>query len=169
MDLVWTCKCCGTQFSTLPFAYAFNEPDRWRAIPDPERERRGHLNSDTCVIDGKEFYVRTRLIIPLIDAKEPFIWGVWISIAKRNFDRITELWDVEQREQEPMMFGHLSNEISIYPSTHNLKCSLRLKNAGMRPVAELEPTDHPLSVEQRNGITVERVKEIAVMSLGHSR
>lgn len=30
----------------------------------------------------------------------------------------------------------------------------------MAPYVELEPTDHPLAIEQRNGITLERVKEI---------
>jgi hypothetical protein len=32
---------------------------------------------------------------------------------------------------------------------------------GERPSVELEPTSHPLAVEQRNGITVARVHEIA--------
>ena len=30
----------------------------------------------------------------------------------------------------------------------------------MAPYVELEPTDHPLAIEQRNGITLERVKKI---------
>lgn len=34
---------------------------------------------------------------------------------------------------------------------------------GEVPRAELEPTDHPLAVEQRTGITVERVREIAAL------
>jgi hypothetical protein len=34
-------------------------------------------------------------------------------------------------------------------------------NEGMpRPFIELEPTDHPLALEQKNGITVDRVAEI---------
>ncbi|MFK4388358.1 hypothetical protein ABH916_000286 [Peribacillus frigoritolerans] len=32
---------------------------------------------------------------------------------------------------------------------------------GIRPYIELEPTDHPLAVEYRNGVTIERVQEIA--------
>jgi hypothetical protein len=34
---------------------------------------------------------------------------------------------------------------------------------GELPCAELEPTDHPLAVEQRTGITVARVREIAAL------
>jgi hypothetical protein len=33
--------------------------------------------------------------------------------------------------------------------------------AGVRPHLELEPTDHPLASEQRTGITVARVQQIA--------
>lgn len=33
---------------------------------------------------------------------------------------------------------------------------------------ELEPTDHPLAIEQRNGITLERVKEIQEIIQRHN-
>ncbi len=38
----------------------------------------------------------------------------------------------------------------------------------MAPYVELEPTEHPLAIEQRNGITLERVKEIQEMIQRHS-
>jgi hypothetical protein len=38
---------------------------------------------------------------------------------------------------------------------------------GTRPHIELEPTDHPLAVEQRRGITVARVIEIAEAMEAH--
>lgn len=37
---------------------------------------------------------------------------------------------------------------------------MHLRDDGVRPTIELEPTDHPLAVEQRNGVTVDRVAEI---------
>lgn len=40
---------------------------------------------------------------------------------------------------------------------------------GPRPFIELEPTDHPLAVEQRTGITQDRVREIAEAVLHPSR
>jgi hypothetical protein len=36
---------------------------------------------------------------------------------------------------------------------------------GSRPLIELEPTDHPLAIEQRQGITLARVQEIAGLLL----
>lgn len=47
-----------------------------------------------------------------------------------------------------------------YPDTFNMKTNLHLRDDGQDPLVELEPTDHPLAVEQRNGITVDRVAEI---------
>ena len=47
-----------------------------------------------------------------------------------------------------------------YPETKNLKTMVHLRDDGIRPYIELEPTEHPLAVEQRNGIGVDRVAEI---------
>jgi hypothetical protein len=168
MNFIWTCKCCGKAFNSLSFAYSLNEPDPWRAISEAEREQRGVLTSDRCAIDDKEFYVRGRLEIPVTGSKVPFVWGVWASVSKTSFERIEMLWDAEKREHETPLFGWLSSDVPLYPQTFNLKCNLYLRDAGKRPSIVLEPTDHPLAIEQRNGITIERVKEIAAVVLQHS-
>ncbi|HEX4157709.1 MAG TPA: DUF2199 domain-containing protein, partial [Rhizomicrobium sp.] len=68
-------------------------------------------------------------------------------------------------EDEPPKFGWLSNNLSLYPETLSLKTNLHLRGGGIRPFIELEPTDHPLAIEQREGISIERVEEIAAMLL----
>ncbi|MFQ6227966.1 DUF2199 domain-containing protein [Nocardia sp. NPDC002869] len=58
--------------------------------------------------------------------------------------------------------GWLTTDLSAYsPTTLNLKTRLHTRPVGERPFIELEPTDHPLAVEQRTGITRDRVHEIA--------
>ena len=47
------------------------------------------------------------------------------------------------------------------PPALNLKINLQSKNVNWRPHITLEPSDHPLAVEQRNGISFARVQEIA--------
>jgi hypothetical protein len=42
---------------------------------------------------------------------------------------------------------------------------VHLRDYGKRPFLELEPTEHPLAVEQRGGITVARVGEILSLYL----
>lgn len=49
----------------------------------------------------------------------------------------------------------------LCPSTINLKTNVHTRPIGERPLVELEPTEHPLAVEQRTGITRDRVREIA--------
>ncbi len=71
------------------------------------------------------------------------------------------MWDEEGRENEPPYFGWLSVELPYPVSTLNLKTLVHTRPVGFRPLVEVEPTDHPLATEQRNGITLARVQEIA--------
>jgi len=57
-------------------------------------------------------------------------------------------------------FGWLNAWLAPYPDTMNLKTMVKLRDNDIRPYIELEKTDHPLSIEQHNGISVERVAEI---------
>jgi len=95
------------------------------------------------------------------------MWDVWVSLSKVNFDRTMELWEIEGREGEEPYFGWLSTSIPGYPETLNLRTNVHTRAIGVRPLIELEPTNHPLAFEQREGITVERVKEIKEMMIQH--
>jgi hypothetical protein len=133
----------------------------WYDVVAPEgRERRAELSSDQCVIDGEHYFVRGALEIPVIDGDESFTWGVWVSLSQKNFERMSELWEMSGRESEPPYFGWLSTALPCYPDTLNLKTHVHTRPVGERPLIELEPTEHPLAVEQRNGISMARVKEI---------
>ena len=93
-------------------------------------------------------------------ADEPFIWGVWVSLSEKSFKRFLELYDTEDRKDEAPFFGWLCAYIDDYPDTVNLKTMVHLRNQGLRPYIELEPTDHPLAIEQRDGIAMARVAQI---------
>ena len=100
--------------------------------------------------------------IPVLDGERPFIWDVWVSLSETNFEKTIEYWETEGRENElEPMFGWLSTSISCYPETINLKTMVHTRSVGASPYIELEPTEHPLAVEQREGITMERIKLIA--------
>ena len=167
MDYTWTCKCCGRQQTGLPLDFAVPAPDPWFNAPEGERDpRHNRLDADLCVIESKEFYIRGCLQIPLIEHAAPFVWGVWVSVSQANFERVLALWDADASGQEPM-FGWLSNNISTYPPTFGLKTNVHLRGGGLRPSIELEPTDHPLAREQRQGISLKRVEEIVSVCMRH--
>lgn len=159
-DLGFTCKCCGEWHEGLPLHYSADAPVYW--TPDMAADPDCALSSDQCVIKGEAFFMRGLIQIPVLDHDEEFSWGVWVSLSPENFARAAKLWDTPGRENEPPYFGWLSTELPLYsPSTINLKTNLHTRPIGLRPLIELEPTDHPLAVEQRNGITLARVQQIA--------
>lgn len=145
--------------------YGAAAPALWFAIPEAERERRCVLSSDQCIIDDQHFFIVGNLELLVAGVEERFSWDVWVSLSDRNFARACELWEQPGRESEPPYFGWLSTSLPGYPNTLNLKTNVHTRAVGRRPWVELEPTDHPLAVEQREGITLARVREIAELVL----
>jgi len=96
---------------------------------------------------------------------DTFAWGVWVSVPKESFRYILDKWTAEIPADEPAIPGQLCNRIDGYPESTGLRCSIHLRS-DLRPRIVLEPTEHPLAVEQREGITLERVKQIFAES-GH--
>jgi hypothetical protein len=63
------------------------------------------------------------------------------------------------QDQNYPICGHDAAKESDLPSQGllSLKTMVHTQPVGVRPSIELEPTDHPLAIEQREGITVARV------------
>ncbi|WP_338789798.1 DUF2199 domain-containing protein (plasmid) [Priestia megaterium] len=141
-------------------SYGSEAPYHYYDTLEKERKKRFELHTEICIMDQQYFFIRGCLEIPIIDSKETFIWDAWISLSENNFNRTIDLWETKGREQEPPYFGWFSISIPGYPETLNLKTNVHTRAVGYRPLIELEPTDHPLAIEQREGITLERVAEI---------
>ena len=169
----FACAICGRFHGTLPMCYGPAAPELWNQMV-----KSGHLaqrwlhrlrqffgwrelSADQCVIDNKHFFVLGRIEIPVVGCEEPFVWLAWVSLSEKNFSRASELWCTVGRENEPACFGWLSSALPYEPSTLNLKVNLHTRPVGERPFIELEPTEHPLAVEQRHGISLARVQQIA--------
>lgn len=138
-------------------------PVSYYAIPEAERDSRCDLGSDACVIDDKHFFVRGCVEIPVHGHSDPFVWGVWTSLSQENFDAWVRVFGEASRSHIGPFFGWLNALLKPYPDTMNLKTMVHLRDEGIRPYIELEPTDHPLAIEQRQGISVARAAEIYSM------
>ncbi|MGW0664324.1 DUF2199 domain-containing protein [Streptodolium elevatio] len=140
--------------------YSTAAPDVWdHAFADASDSM---LSSDQCVIRAQHFFVKGLIEIPVVGSEDVFSWGVWVSLSHANFARALDLWETPGRESEQPYFGWLCTDLPVYsPGTTNLKTHVHTRAVGRRPFVELEATDHPLAVEQRTGITPERVREIA--------
>jgi hypothetical protein len=123
------------------------------------------LGGEQCEIESKEggsFYIRACLEIPIRGAGRRFTWGVWCSLSEKSYIEISEHWDDSARLSLGPHFGWLCTKIPGYPDTVFLKTMVHQRDMGVRPLVELEPTDHPLAIDQRDGIDEERLKKMVV-------
>lgn len=155
----YKCSCCGKYHEELPTSYGNPAPVYFYEAAPEEQEERFELDEDLCIMDNEHFFIRGCIEIPIIGTDEHLIWGVWVSLSEANFNKTKELWN-NQELLEPML-GWLSTDLPCYPDTVNLKARVHPRPNGIRPCIELEPTDHPLAVEYRNGVNIKRVQEIA--------
>jgi len=155
------CSVCGQHHDVLPLSYSVKAPRAASLIPADQLKQRVVITADQCVIDGIDFYLRGRIPVPIIGLDEPFIWGVWVEVGPKNFLRTIDMWNVEGREAEQPFPGWLNSEIPPYGDTINLEVEVWTQRVGRRPHFMLINPDHPLAVEQREGITMLRVIQLA--------
>lgn len=162
MTFEFLCSGCDEIHRGMP-AFDASAPLSYYAIPQEEREARCELDSDACIIDGKHYFVFGCLEIPVHGQTDPFSWGVWVSLSEQSFQQWDAHYDCEQRSHIGPFFGWLNAALEPYPDTVNLKTRVHLRDGFIRPFIELEPTAHALAIEQREGISVERVAELFSM------
>jgi hypothetical protein len=162
----YICRCCGKEHVGIPFSFAADYPAPYANLSPDQRELRAVIGSDQCIIDQEKFFLRGCLEIPIQDSGEIFLWGLWALVWQKDFDEISDHWETKGREQRIGPYrARLANSISLYPETFNLPVTLRVKPVGERPVFVIDDEQHPLSVEQRTGISRQKAEEYACLLL----
>ncbi len=75
MTFEFHCKGCGQIHQGMP-ALDAAAPLSFYAVPQDERAARCQLDTDACIIDGQQYFVRGCLEIPVHGESEQFSWGV---------------------------------------------------------------------------------------------
>lgn len=156
----YKCSCCGKIYEEIPLCFGPDYPDYYYSVAPDEREKRIEMAESLCVVDGEHFVHRCRLTIPIIDYKEDFIWNVWTSISRENFIKRNDLWTNPERVNEPPYFGWLQTIIPTYGETLNIKTMAYEQPAGLIPALEIIEENHPLYIDQKNGISLEKALTI---------
>jgi hypothetical protein len=157
------CEICGQFHAGQYVSFASDSPDPYAALNDSRKESRTLLGSDQCVIDDKHHFIRGLVELPIIGLDEMFLWGGWASVWEKDYDEISQFWDTPEREKKIGPYkGRLANNVPGYdPGTLNLKCTIKILPVGTRPLFIIDEPSHPLAIEQHNGISLERVRQIA--------
>ncbi|WP_428651518.1 DUF2199 domain-containing protein [Roseibium sp.] len=156
------CSCCGKVHEGGP-SFAYNEPWHTYSIPEKERARRVRLDSDLCILDDEFFFIRVTLEVPIKETNDSFLWGLWVSQSKESFDRYAETFDEDQTGDSS--FGWLAVTLPGYVGESGEIVSLPTNVAWgkERPRIEIHnDQDHPLAVDQREGISWDRAVELAL-------
>lgn len=162
----FVCSSCGKEHLGLPFSFAANFPDPYANLSFDDRDSRAVVGSDQCIIDQEQFYIRGCLEIPINGTDEVFLWVVWARIKEEVFDEIADYWESEGRETCIGPYkGRLANSLAIYPDTLNLRLEVQIMPVGSRPLFLLEEEGHPMSVEQRTGISSQKAADYACLLL----
>lgn len=161
------CTICGAWHEQLPLSVAFAVPDFVSKLLPWDRESRVKSSEDWCIVDDSMFYIRGCLEIPIAGSPELFVLGIWSTLSEDDFDRYMELWNDPKRTSEPPYLGMLANDVPFYTNTRTLQTKVQTRAVGDRPLI-IVPDKHQLGIDQRDGLTRERLVEFAQMLI-HSK
>jgi hypothetical protein len=158
--IVYQCTRCEKVHEGLP-AMTFDAPYYYYLLTEAERAARAVLTDDFCVVDGEDYFVRTVLEIPILGYADRLHWGVWSSLSRDNFGRYRDAFDDHDQSKLEPIFSWLASSLPDYPETLNIRSRIVPCDGRMRPQVELAPDEsHPLALDQRNGISLERAIEL---------
>jgi hypothetical protein len=83
-----------------------------------------------------------------------------MSLSRESFARYASMFDNVDRRPGTTFFAWLCTAIPGYPDTQLLKTIVQVRRWPTRPLVQFEPTDHPLALEQRDGVNPWRVQQI---------
>jgi hypothetical protein len=156
LHYAWTCSCCGRQFDELPIHWAATAPLQYEMLSVAERSSRAELSDDFCTIDGSAFFIRGNVALPLVGYSETFTWGAWVSLSAASMEGVRAAWNRHDRQRVGPFFGWLCTALPYEPTMVGIKARVHFNAPPILPFIELEATDHPLAIEQRQGISVEQ-------------
>jgi hypothetical protein len=156
----YLCKVCGQEHSRFPLDITFISPLAYLEVPEDQRDRRGVLTSDACILDGERYFLRGDLCIPVREEDYAFVWGLWAEVSWSTFRRYATLLRSDA-PNEPPHAGVLSNIMPGYQGVHGHPVTIHFETDAERPQFTLLASDSRLYGEQAEGVSIDRLFEIA--------
>lgn len=153
VEMKYFCSTCQREHDGFP-SWGADRPALYWEVPAEKRESDVFLTSDSCVIADRFFFIRACLDIPVMGTDETYSWGVWVSLSETNFFLWQDHYETPERAHIGPFFGWLCTSVPVYPDTLHLKTQVHLRDNGLRPLIELQESDHLLFRHQRDGIAL---------------
>lgn len=156
------CSCGETHVGMFPIH--MNVPMAWPGPRQYEAEDKVRLDGDFlsanfCVWGGKQFATRMRFPLQLRGAgPNVFMFTVWASLDRPDFEGYLQALNDKRINHGARTRARLVNRLNEYPDTFGLLGTAFQQDDGGPPLLlihrdpEGKETDHPLTVDQRNGI-----------------
>ena len=155
----WVCGVCGETHSDLPHDFGWQLPDELWILPEKERQEKLEWSTDLAYHDGR-WFVRGVLFVPINDGGRRWGWGIWAEIDETAMN-IAYYNFTEDASDAPLQPGTIANKIPGFEDSVGQQIIIRFGTADVRPLFFFpEDSQHPLAVEQREGISIERYHEI---------
>lgn len=153
------CSCCGKMVPSEDVELSFRRPDEVAALSQDEQDARCRSTDDICELDGKRFFVRCTIPMPVHERPHEYSIGAWAEIAEADYRKIQALWRDDNQSDESAINGVLANYIPL--SKGSLGCSVAVKLTGpkTRPHIIIADEDCSIFQEQKYGISLHRASE----------
>jgi hypothetical protein len=158
----YTCAICGRFHDEEMRDVRAGLPEAIFALPEKERTARAVVapTGDFASLDGEQHFVRALLEVPIPSEDDVFGWGVWIRLTADDVRDVAVRW-VDEASVGHSYPGWLATHLPAYGSTLDLPGTLTLRSVDKLPRFELHERAHPLVTEQREGISLDRARELA--------
>lgn len=162
---------CGERHVGL-FPINMHHPLGWQGKDEYEADKDlrmdgDFLSSHFCVVQGKFFAVRARLPLQIQGAApSAFMYTAWASLDRDDFERFYDCYRNNKIDPSARARARLVNRIGGYPDTQNLVGTTFQDLDGGPPVLIIHGmqagmnNEHPLLIEQRVGIGIDRMLEL---------
>lgn len=155
------CSRCGEIHEGSP-SFAFAAPTYVNRLHESQQKNIIEAGSDLFRVKDGELvhnFVRVCLEIPILGYREPFIWGVWVSLSEKSLERyLSTLTDADEND---MYFGWFGSKLPYYDNTLSLPAMVCPRKNGIRPYLKLEQDGHELANDWHTGISAEKAQRIA--------
>ncbi len=148
------------------FTFDLAKPLAWQGGPPqdpnaPDIDPRNYLLQDFCVIDNRQFFIRTVLELPVAGAGDSRLaFSLWASVSALHFDRYGDTFSFANQSEMGTFPAKVANRLGSFANTIDVACTVFPQNDGKRPLLAIDDGTHELGQAQRGGLSVDQLLDL---------